>query len=86
MAGRNHHLNTGSIKPLTYLLCQRRHLLTKPAISAAADPSRAAVRRGFCCCCSFLKTFPRCHVISCAVMKPVGLDEDGYRPFAGYEG
>ncbi len=64
MAGRNHHLNTGSIKPLTYLLSQLRHLLTKLAISAAADPSRAAVRRGFCCCCSFLKTFPRCHVIS----------------------
>lgn len=29
MAGRNHHLNTGSIKPLTYLLSQLRHLLTK---------------------------------------------------------
>ncbi|WP_270038110.1 hypothetical protein [Klebsiella pneumoniae] len=37
MAGRNHHLNTGSIKPLTYLLSQLRHLLTKLAISAAAD-------------------------------------------------
>ncbi len=86
MAGRNHHLNTGSIKPLTYLLSQLRHLLTKLAISAAADPSRAAVRRGFCCCCSFLKKRSLAVTLSpCAVMKPVGLDEDGYRPFAGYE-
>ncbi len=86
MAGRNHHLNTGSIKPLTYLLSQRRHLLTKPGDIRAADPSRAAVRRGFCCCCSFLKKRSLAVTLSpCAVMKPVGLDEDGYRPFAGYE-
>ena len=65
MAGRNHHLNTGSIKPLTYLLSQLRHLLTKPGDIRGGRPVEGRCPPRILLLLQFLKkTFPRCHVIS----------------------
>ncbi|WP_228725724.1 hypothetical protein [Klebsiella pneumoniae] len=86
MAGRNHHLNTGSIKPLTYLLSQLRHLLTKPGDIRGGRPVEGRCPPRILLLLQFLKKRSLAVTLSpCAVMKPVGLDEDGYRPFAGYE-
>ena len=80
VAGRHHHLYTGSIKPLTYLLSQRHHLLTKPGDIRGGRPVEGRCPPRILLLLQFLKkTFPRCHVIS------LYCGEDGYRPFAGYE-
>ena len=80
VAGRNHHLDTRSVKPLTYLLSQRRHLLAKPGDIRGGRPVEGRCPLRILLLLQFLKkTFPRCHVISLCC------GEDGYRPFAGYE-
>ncbi len=58
MAGRNHHLNTGSIKPLTYLLCQRRHLLTKHGDIRGGRPVEGRCPPRILLLLQFLKNVP----------------------------
>ncbi|MCS5934465.1 hypothetical protein LNO92_11660 [Klebsiella variicola subsp. variicola] len=72
MAGRHHHLDTRSVKPLTYLLSQRRHLLTKPGDIRGDRPVEGRCPPRILLLLQFLKKRSLAVTLSpCAVVKMV---------------